>query len=99
MDDFQNEIADLIARSQTFKCQVIEAELQSCRLAMDLGFLEIRLGFFETAQHWMKEADKRSRAIPAVLPDIANEERRDEFKADLDELRVVLDAFWKASAA
>ena len=95
MEDFKREIAALIAQAQTFKCRIVEAEIQSCQLALDFGCLELRLGFLETAKHWMKEAEMRSQAIPLVLPDIANGERREQFKAELDTLRTGLEALRK----
>ena len=86
MDDLKGEIDALIAQSQGRLCQIIEFELQSCWLAIDFGYLELQMGALDRAEREVGEVGKRCQNILRLLPEVADEEQRNRFKAQLDKL-------------
>lgn len=84
--ELRQEIDVLIAQSQKRLCQIIETELQSCWLAIDFGYRELQIGALDRAERKVKEVDKRCQTILRLLPEVANEEQRNQFKAELDKL-------------
>jgi hypothetical protein len=87
VEEYKKEIAALIAQAQKSKCQIVEAELQSCRFAITFSYLELQLRSFDTAKRWVKDAEKHTQAIQTLLTEIADEERRCQFHADLELLQ------------
>ena len=84
LDHLEQGIDGLIAQTQKRICQLIDLELQSCCLSAQFSYLEQQIGSFDRAVREVAEAEKRCQNILRLLPEVADEEQRNEFKAQLD---------------
>jgi len=80
-DDLKQASDALIAQTQKRICQLMDVELQSCWLSTYFGYLGLRTGSVDRAKREVEEVERRCLRL---LPDVADEEQRNEFKAQLD---------------
>jgi hypothetical protein len=92
MDDFARQISELQVQTQTVRCQFIEAEFETCRLALDFGTLQVELGYIDVAEWEVRSVEKACGAIVRFLPGIENQEKRHQFATQLDRVRESLHA-------
>jgi hypothetical protein len=92
MDEQEERIAELQSKTQRSHYEFIQAELDACFTAVQVGIHELESGHREGAQEESQKAEKGYKTVIGFVAELGDEQQKTEIEKRWNDLRAKLDA-------
>ena len=91
MNDTESQAKQVIADSNANRKKFLQAEIDTCWLALDFATLQLQMGYVEFGQREVRVIEAACQTVLRFLPDIEDAETRAKFTDDIEQVSARLE--------